>query len=188
MSVKQPKTILLFRIKMKSSTYTLSYIFVTNVFIIIYGLVATSGFTLKEVMFQKCAEEFVAIVLTYVACIIVVLMVCISCIFRFCRYTLDDMSHNSAQQHSTRTSSTYIVYHTPPNLRKGFLILCIVVVNIWNCVVTINTSTEHHFCVQQYRNTQKSMIILSHLMAGNAVIIACIFAILFLNKYRQRII
>ena len=161
---------------MKSSTYTLSYIFVTNVCIIVYGIIATSGLTVQEIQFHNCAEEFFAIILTYISCILVVLMLVVKCIYQCFHYTLDDNDDTTLR----------VVYRAPLGLRTGVTVLGIIVVNIWNCVVALDRSGKHRDCMEQYQRTHKSIIALNHLMAGNAASIALIFTGLWVHRRCRR--
>lgn len=159
---------------MKTYIYTLSYIFITNIFIILYGITALSRLAIDEINFSRCAEEFFAIMLTYIGCIIVVLIICINCLYHCFDYTLNDIHYTQNTQH--------IVYQRPLNIRMGLLILLIIVVNIWNCTIAINRSSQHRYCVSYYKNTHESIIVLNQIMAGNALTILIMFVSIWITK------
>lgn len=156
---------------MKTVTYVLSYIFTSNVFIILYGIAATSGFATREIDFHRCGDDFLAIILTYIACIVVVLLILIRCIHDCFYYTIDD-------------TNTQVVIQ-PRSSRKALMILTIIVLNLWNIIVAIK-STSSDECITHYRDEHHPIIALNNVMASNAGLVGLLFIGLWFKKKCRR--
>lgn len=157
---------------MKTVTYVLSYIFTSNIFIILYGLVATTGLTIQDVDFQQCGDVFFAIILAYIACIVVVLLILIRCVQDCFHYTLEDTDTQVViQRHSGR---------------KALLVLTSILLHLWNIVIAIK-STSGEACTTYFYRTHRPLIALNHIMASNAGLICFLFIGLWVKKrYRNR--
>lgn len=145
---------------MKKSTIVLTYIFISHVIIILYGMYSLSNM-MDEKSITNCWKVVFPIILTFIGYIIGLCLMVVNCINGCVRYTFSDRNE-------------FIVYYTSQTCRKGLMILFIMMVNVWNFCVIFSTND----CFLEYYNIK----ILNIVMGCNFSVILCSIICLWISK------